>query len=345
MKTLKPILFLLALALGHTSWAQVVSVSNTQPLRGEKVQITYDPVPEAAFSLTDPVFVYYRVMEESGQDYKDVLRLQRAEGKLVGELTMPDQASVIRLSFVSNGDWDREQSQLLQIVDADGNFYRNGYGESVYSDNEAYQKELDAYPDNYAIYRARWQILAASQPEEGPETIRKEWRKIERKGTRNAEYYHAKVSAHASLGEFETAIEGLGEMMDQFPASPWIGDAFSFLRYQLFSKQAGPQPELDERVKEFTRMHPGSEMAKDQIGSFVLGAEIEDTELVASIAQAWIEKDPTLPMMHLAAARVAESREEKLAHLNQASNLFLNREIAMREGLTWNYLVYYMLPV
>ncbi|HAA16604.1 MAG TPA: hypothetical protein DCE41_34800, partial [Cytophagales bacterium] len=281
-----------------------------------------------------------------GRQQIEVQRMQREEGKLVADLPVSEKASSIRIAFVSDGDWDYDNTQTLQVVDAEGKLYRNGYLESVYSDEGAYTKELAAYPDNYAIYKGRWQILAASQPEEGPEIISEEWALIEEGGTRNAEYYHAKVTSHATLGEFEKAGEGMAELLDKFPASPWITDAYSYLGYMLFSKQASMNPKLNEQVRDYLRAHPGSDLAKERIGGYVFGTvQDEYKDLIASIAEAWLEKEPDLPLMHLAAARVGEDRAERLDHLSQASNLFINQDQMVYDGNTWGYLVYHMLPV
>ncbi|MEZ4851428.1 MAG: hypothetical protein R3B93_23000 [Bacteroidia bacterium] len=42
---------------------------------------------------------------------------------------------------------------------SNGNYYRNGLLPSLFDNPENYLKELEAFPDNYAVYRSRWQLL------------------------------------------------------------------------------------------------------------------------------------------------------------------------------------------
>ena len=327
---------LLLLLLPFFSFAQNAKVSNDYPQRGETIQIFYTPNSASKFTLDDEVYASMTIQNEDYSTPNEVIKMQREKERFSLEYKVGSTQSAIQIYFKTQEGYDRESTLMVQVKKSDGNYYRNGLLPSLFDNPENYIKELEAFPDNYAVYRSRWQLLPYTNKDSAQTIINQEIKRLQKKGKKNEAYYYALVCGQSQQGNFDEARQFFSSFLQKFPQSHLIEQAHSYYQYQLFANSA-KDTIFPQIVLEFIQKYPQTELAKEQIMAlYDKEGQIKNTEALSAIVHYWLEKEPDNAMLYYHHANTLTSISDKLVYLNKALNTFLDGDFIVKKGYTWN---------
>lgn len=318
-----------------TAHLQHLEVSTTNPLWGESVEVTYRPDSASLLQLSDDVYVQYTAYREDYSKETDLLKMEKKGRDFKVTLTIGQNTAAYSFQFRNTKDYDRSSTLGLKPISNTGTFYRNAYQPDLMQSVEAYQKELELYPDNYSVYRTRWQLLGFTKKDSAKIIVKEEMNEIVASKDKNESYYFALSAGHAILGQFDKAKVKLEELMERFPQSPLVQDAFSWYQYQSFS-QSVRDTLISDLARQFIVKHPTSSLAKNNSYLLVKEDVVLDTIGLRKIAAHWVKADPSNAVMYYYLALVTADRAEKTTYLQQATTTLIDPVIGMKNYYSWD---------
>lgn len=337
------LLFLFLIFSSNLVIAQVVNISKENPLWGEQVDISYTPSADSQFKLSDEVYLYIAVAMEDYSHLPMTVKMQKEQEKFVSTLQVKEGSASYSLQFRVNQEFDYKVATSFKPISSEGHFYRNAFVQDVFQSPEAHKEELKSYPDNFSVYRTRWQLLGYTKKDSAQIIIKQELDKITQEKVTNETYYYAKVCGHALLGEFDQARSNFETLLEEYPRSPLIADSYTFYNYNLFSQSARDN-KISGIVYDFILSNPSSVLAKDNIRLLYKKSKVKDADALKKIAAHWMKEDPDDAMMYYHYARAIEDRQEKLFYLDKSINTLFNGNLEVTKNYNWDSGIVYTLP-
>lgn len=322
------LLFPLAAQLQH------IEASTTNPLWGESVEVTYRPDSSSLFQLADEVYVQYTAFHEDYSKESDLLKMEKKGHAFKVSITIGQNTGAYSFQFRSPKGFDRSRPLILKPISSAGTFYRNAYQFDLMQSEDAYQKELANFPDNFSVYRTRWQLLGFTKKDSAKIIVGEEMNAIKASENKNESYYFALSAGHALLGQFDEAKAKLAALMKAFPQSPLIQEAFSWYQYQSFS-QSVQDTLISDLVRQFMVAHPTSLLAKNNSYLLVKKDVILDTIGLRKVATHWVKADPGNALMYYHLALVTTDRARKKTYLKQAYTKLTDPILGMKNYYSW----------
>lgn len=325
--------------------AQQISVSNSEPTWGSKITVYYQPDSTSQFKLGDEVYMRWMSIKEDDSQLNDLVKMKEEAGRFAAELEIQEGHAAYSMQFQSGNTFDRAANLAVQTSDPNGQYYRNAYLLQLMQNPETYQKELENFPDNFTVYQTRWQLLGYTAKDSAAQIIQRELKELDVQGIQNAAYFFAKAAGHAQLGNWKVARQAIVDLMEKFPQSALIEDAYSWFQYQTFS-QSAPDTILLSKVRDFIQEHPKSSIAKAQMRMFYKDNEVLNKEALAAAAKYWITQAPNDPMLYYHLARASEKKEVINQLLAEASSKLLDPFLMMKFYHSWSVdIPYYMMQM
>ncbi|MEO1652522.1 MAG: TlpA disulfide reductase family protein [Bacteroidota bacterium] len=339
-------LTLLILCLPWLAGAQISRISHQAPQAGDSVDIYYQPQENSKFKLGDPLYVRLTLYYNDYKDETILLPMERQSQEFKYKLGIRKGVAVYEINFQVGSQMDRQAAQSIQPRDEKGNYLRNAFWLKARQSEEGYQQELEHYPQNYRVYKMKWQILSYGNKEKAKKNIREDLALLKQKAKKNESYYYALTCGYAQLGNFEKSRATWQELMNQFPQSPLISQAYSDINYQLYTYKKQDK-KIQELAQSFTQKHPESILARDNIGLHFKNDVPQDTASIRAICQHWLVQRPDLGQLSYHRAQIEKDQAQQLYYLNQAAQKYLNPKNALRNFYYWdNYtLIYYLKQV
>ncbi|NRB48624.1 MAG: TlpA family protein disulfide reductase [Saprospiraceae bacterium] len=341
----KTILSLCMLVLCLFANAQQISVSNNEPSWGTKITVYYQPDSTSQFKLGDEVYMRYTAIKEDSDQLSDLVKMKEEEGRFAAEIAVQEGHAAYTMQFQSGNTFDRAANLAVQTRDAKGQYYRNAYLLQLMQNPDLYKNELENYPDNFSVYRTRWQLLGYTAKDSVAQIIQRELKELDRQGIQNAAYFYAKAAGNAQLGNWDEARKAIGQMMGEFPASALIEDAYSWFQYQCFS-QSAPDTILQKQIRTFIEDHPKNSIAKAQMHLFYEDNKVRNKEALHTAANYWLEKDPSDPLLYYHLAKASKGSGEINQLLGKASDMLLDPFSMMKHYHSWSVdIPYYLMQI
>lgn len=329
------IILIALLTLSTQIFAQSTSVSNETPQWEEKIEISYSPDPEGPLSQSNDIYVrLYSHMQEY-ETTTDLILMERKDTSFQTSFQIKKGTAAIQISFQSKEEYDRKNALLVRPIDQKGKHYKNAYAANLFSEPEEYKQELANFPQNYVVYRHRWQLLPYSKKDSAETIIREEIGDLLKKGKKNESYHYVLTTGHAQLGEFDKARTHMQTLMETFPASPLISEAYSYYGYQQFS-QSYQDTLLPDLVRTYIMNNPQHILAKRELRMLMKQIDkVEVKQAVQTIAEYWMEKEPADVQPYIHYAKSLDQPEEQLIYLNKASNVLFDAKNAVEYRYSW----------
>ena len=340
---MRNLLFLFLIFSSNISSAQVVKISKENPLWGEQVEISYTPGPDSQFKLSDEVYVQVSVVMEDYSHIPMTFKMLKEQGKFVSTLQIEEGSAAYSVQFKVNEDYDYQVATSFKPISAEGNYYRNAFVLDGFQSPEAYKEELKSYPDNFSVYRTRWQLLGFIKKDSADIIVKQELDAITEEKVTNESYYYAQICGNALLGKFDLARSHFETLLEKYPRSHLIADSYSFYNYNLFSKSARDSL-VTGIVYDFIVSNPSSTLAKDNVRLLYKKSKVRDAEALRKIAAHWMKEDPDDAMMYYHYARAVEDTSEKLFYLNKSVNTLFNADLEVTKNYNWSSGIAYTLP-
>ncbi|MEM7370894.1 MAG: TlpA disulfide reductase family protein [Bacteroidota bacterium] len=335
MKLSESFLFVFLFLGTPALFAQTAEVSNDQPLWGEQVEIIYTPDSAGSFTMEDEIYVRPFIYLEDYSTQADMIQMKRRDTNFVASLTIQKGTAAVSLSFNTAEAYDRRTSALIRPISKKGDHYRNAFASNLFDAPEEYKKELINFPQNYVVYRHRWQVLPYSQKDSAEIIIRDEMSRLSKKGVKNQSYHYVLLTGHAQLGEFEEARSHFETLINRFPESPLILEAFSYYSYQRFSHSHGDH-DLLSVVRSFMMEHPKHRISKKQLRLLVSKSDQPGMkQAIHTITSYWMKQEPDNADLFMYHALTLENPDSQLVYLNQAANILFDATHSVKQDYTW----------
>ena len=317
----KTILSLCMAGLWTLACAQKVSVSNSEPTWGTNITVYYQPDSTSQFKLGDEVYLRWTAIKEDNDQRNDLVKMKEVAGQFAAELEVKEGFAAYAMQFQSGNTFDRAANLAVQTRDAKGQLYRNAYLLQLMQNPDSYEKELENYPDNFTVYQTRWQLLGYTAKDSAAQIIQRELAELDGQEIQNAAYYFAKAAANSQLGNWKEARQAIADLMEKFPQSALIEDAYSWFQYQCFSQSA-------------------------QMRMFYEDKEVINKEALGAAASYWVKQDPSDPLLYYHLARASGEKEEINELLATASSKLVDPFLMMKFYHSWSVdIPYYLMQM
>lgn len=339
---MKNTLTLLILLFPQMIWAQTSRLSDPNPKAGESIDIFYQPNEKSRFKLEDQVFA--RVML-SYPDYRSedfILPMERKNGEFHTRLEIKKGVAIYEIGFQTDKQSDFQALQKVRPQDEKGNYLKNAFWPAAQQSGEGYKKELEYYPQNYAVYKGKWQLAGYSNKGSLKEIILQDIALLTQKAKKNAAFYYALTSGYAQLGDFAKSREQLQLLLEKSPESALSQEAYSWIRYQFFAHQ-NPDSLTIEVVRNFVRKNPETILARENLDLLYENEKPKYPGAIAAITNHWLPLRPDLAHLSYHQARVEKDPAKKIYLLNQAAQAYLDKENGLKNFYKWDSSIpYYM---
>lgn len=339
---MKSTLFIILSFLSMGIYAQTMQVSNSNPKEGETIELRYTPNEKSKFKAGDQVYLRCTAL---GQDYSqsvEMLKMQEKEGIFTTSLNLQKGYAAYNLTAQNEEGNDPFSTINIPIQSISGGYYPNAFvNASNYFQvtDSLHQKELTYNPNNHYAKAQKWRLT------KDLEALRTDLAKFTKSAKKNESYYYALALGQAKLGDLEKSLAYYQSLMDQYPTSFLIADTYGVLVYQIaVQNQQAKFLTLRAMVTQFIVNHPHSSVAKEYIGFLYKSEKFENWEAIRTIAQYWMEKDPSDAMMYYYYAQVSPDNQEKLFYLEKASSMLLHGEHRLKNLYIWRGMLVSTLP-
>ncbi|HAA16988.1 MAG TPA: hypothetical protein DCE41_36865 [Cytophagales bacterium] len=328
---LKPSLTFLLVFSILSVYAQTLQVSNKAPQPGETVLVTFYPRIDQDSTA---VILWAYAMEENGTFRILLKSMQYQGGKHQLPLKVGDQWASAELYVLSKDLAPQEQT--LKIKDASGRARRNSHNLELRWRPGLIRKALEAYPENHAAYRWRWEGLFSSGNNFAKAWVLKELGELDQQGLTSEEYLYSRVAGLYMLDSTQACAAALKEFWTQYPMSSYWYD----LRMLLEGQSVGhtfasePIPGLGTQLMTWAAEIPESPLAQSILHYFREGNRLSHPETVRKIVEAAL-LHPVRPLyeLHMYQALALTERTAKRRALYTAYNL-VRQEFILDQALS-----------
>ena len=314
------IVFLIApcMAAGPTK------LTPNNPKWGDSVTVTYDPaVKGAKFLLGDTIYIYYE-LKFPGFSKNGWAKMVSKDGTFKRDITIPEEASFIFLSFVTMDSHDQNADLESMIYRRDGlpaegawmwQLSRDAFKTSETRYMDDFKNERKLYPENYLVYRNKWWTDAHFHKDKLKSIVGREMETLKKPGIRESPgLLWALSTGYLILDDEKASREVLQRMVRIYPKSEYTVWALREYDSQAFSKQIrGEAAEEIKRLKlELLRMDPASKILRDYILLWVAYEKDAPLDIVRPGFEAWIRDEPDNPTPNYTLAKVLLEKNEDL---------------------------------
>lgn len=332
---------------------QVATVSNDRPSWGDIVEISYTPDSASKFKLGDEIYVSYSMYREDFRTEYETMKMRRTDESFIYQLEISESASVYDIYFRNQEKDDSSVELVIKPIDDDGEFYRNSYGNIAYSDLEAYEKEMNLFPDNYILFVERWRTLDYVNKDSAKAIIKSELEsiaslnfspeKMSDPTSENGSREFALSMGYGVLGDFDRAWPHFISLMEDYPESGLQYNAQSLYHYMLYS-HSGNDSSFMELMYSYTKSNPTSPIAREWM-RLVDKPNDSDRATMKEIGKYWMKEEPSNARTKYYYAKAFQDSKEKIYYLNDAVNTLLNADLSVKMYYTWGNGIPRLLPL
>jgi len=299
-------------------FAQTARLMPEKPKWGDVVQVTYDTSSStAAFLPGDEVYVNcYAARSDSS---KRIWARMEKDGNLFRyRLHVDKGTSYLSFSFFNVDQYDRKIDLGAMVFREEGRPARGAWHQEMLNSPEdrymeAFQKERELYPDNYAVFRDKWFIDGYFKKNELKTIVARDMEALKKASGESAERLFALVRGYLELEDEKASLEALRQLAERYPRSYYTERAFSDYDYIEFSRQLkGEGPEEVMRMKlDLLKRAPDSEHVREMCRVLVKDKDLK-LESVRSVCGFWMKDESENPMPYYTLALALLNKEGDL---------------------------------
>ena len=289
--------------LNHTTYGQITRVEPAQPRWGQTVTIIYDPKAEGAkFKPTDEVYLnlYIGYYDEAQEIFA---KMNKAGEQFKYELALKEDLSNLQCFFYTMADdSDNKATLRVGVYRPDGQPARGARLLKLNKENyqRLFDEEMQAYPENYAIYRTKWFYVSGLDRSRITEIVAADLEKLHREvKTESPGLLYALSYGHLLLKQEEQSRAALKRLVAQYPEDKRAGEAlrdYSYQAYSLNLKGDGPE-EVKQMQLGLMRKYPASAFARSNLDMLIWSKD-SPLPVIEAVCQAWSSDKPLNPRPH-----------------------------------------------
>jgi thiol-disulfide isomerase/thioredoxin len=289
-----------------------------KPKWGDVLQVTYDTSSSPAIFLPgDEVYVScYAARSDSPK--RSWARMEKDGNLFRYQLRVEKGTFYLSFSFFNLDQYDRKIDLRTMVFREDGWPARGAWHQEMLNSPEdrymeAFQKERELYPDNYAVFRDKWFMEGYSKKKELKAIVARDMEVLKKAPGESAERLFALVRGYLELDDEKASLEALRQLAGQYPRSYYMECAFSDYDYIEFSRQLkGEGPEEVRRMKlDLLKRTPDSERVREMCRVLVKDKDLR-LESVRAVCGFWMKDEPENPMPYYTLALALLNKEGDL---------------------------------
>jgi len=340
LRTSRYLVLIIAMTCANSVFGQAAKIEPTHPNWGTTLTVTYNPKADGAKLTADDEVYASCALTFPDHTERTTSKMDHLGGTLHYEFVVPPHVAGIACGFITLNDSDRKATVSTLIFRPDGIPAKGAYQSKSFGKQygEMARKELDLYPDNYAMYRDKW--FAASGFDKGTyvATVKDDMAFLLAKvNNRPDDLLYALSYGYLLLGQEKESREMLKVLVKQYPESALIYPAFSDYDYQIYSQQIkgeGPS-EIQKLKRDYVQQFPDSEIARKIVLSLANDKEFP-LPPVERICQLWSAREPENPLPYFSLANAYNLRHQKMEQgavlIEKATNLLLEGKLRLGDG-------------
>lgn len=323
--------------------AQVSRVTPETIHPGDEITIAYSPAADSVLSGTDELYVTLSLHFTDHGTATVTKALTRNGNSFDCAYRIPEKLASADLNFISRNNWDQKAARTVYVLRPDGSPMRTVEQMRTLSSGPAdfeshFKKELSLYPNNYAAYQAKWSMLWKFHRSDFPvEAVSQEIEKLEREvSDKPAGLLYALSYGHLLLKDEARARTYLQELLQRFPNSPLIKDAYTGYIIQTTLQKLPGRTEVQKMVMDFMAKHPEAPATWEIISRYF---PIESTPPYAEpVLRKLITDQPDNPEAYYRLAGILwkkkqQDPKEALELAGRAANLMFKGEMRLHGDL------------
>lgn len=299
--------------------AQSARLDPATPRWGDSLAIVYDTSrSESKFTPADDVYVVLKLEFPSSARFVSGRMILNGT-QFRHDFPVMRGLSALTAHFITlAGGWDEQAILSAMIYESEGRLARGAAQSRLRTGRyqELFSRELALYPDNYAAYVPKWEMVIADRFDQAGGVIQRDLRKLLGERNETPALLYAVGYGHLLLGVEPKARECLQKLFERFPE-----DAHTFLALRDYQTELINRGSPAETTREVARIRmalieraPQSELARGSLAQLAADPNTP-LELVERIARGWMRDDATHPSphLHLAEAYWRQYREYEQA--------------------------------
>lgn len=315
------------------------STSNKTPKWGETITISYKPDSTTTIKKGELLELKYHLLFEDFSRKSETNFIEYKGNQFSLDVIVPRGVACLDFNFYNkSGNPDFRANLQVRPISKNGKYYKNAFIDSFFEQ----LKELETYPNNFAAYRTRWQLLPQLKPDSASIIIKNELESVKKTKQNTPVFHYAMVIGNTLVKDFDNADTSIEQLIKKYPLHPLTEEAISFYRYQCFAKSHSNKY-LNSLLLPYIQKYPQTETAKEHIHLFYKKGNIVDRAAVEQLAGYWVKKEPNNPSMYYRYADALEDESLKRKYLNKAIGILLDKSqkhFEVDNDLSWISKIY-----
>lgn len=200
-----------------------------QPKVNQILEVYYNPFDaKAMFSINDNVYVIIQQTDQNGDNHVSSQKMEKTDSLFLANINITKSSAALQLYFITLSQNSFDFSSSLWIVVFNNN---NLPVRNAYYDN--FDKEIENYPNNYAIYRSKWFPLKFLKPDTYKTEIKKDLDYLANVKDTSLGLLYSLSYGYLLLGEYQMSYNKIERMVSEYPQNSYTFAAISSFIYEL----------------------------------------------------------------------------------------------------------------
>lgn len=291
-----------------------------QPKVNQTLKVYYNPFDsKARFSLSDNVYLIIQVTDQNGDNHVSSQIMEKLDSLFFTNIYIDINAAAFQLYFITLSENSLDFSSSLRIAVFNNN---NLPVENAYYDN--FEKEIENYPNNFAVYRSKWFPLKFIKPDSYKAEVKKDLKFLVNVNDTSVGLLYSLSYGYLLLDEYQTSYNIIERMVSEYPQKGYTFFAIASFIYELSTNniKSNLVNEINNLAESLVMKDIILPDARELVGR--LSSSVFSDGCILKVCQEWIKNQPDNPQPYYLLSFVLSRITNDDYNLEQITKRFIS---------------------
>ena len=291
-----------------------------KPKVNQSLEVYYNPLDsKARFSINDTVYAIIQITDQNGDNHVNSQKMEKLDSIFNINIYIAKDAAAFQLYFITLSQNSFDFSSSLRVV-----VFNSGNlpVENAYYDN--FEKEIDNYPNNFAVYRSKWFPLKFTKPDSYQTKVKEDLKLFKNVKDTTLGLLYSLSYGYLLLGEYQTSYNLIKRMVNEYPQNGYTFYAIASFIYELSTNNIKSEltNEVNRLAETLVMKEINSPYAWELVGR--LSSSVFSDSCILKVSQEWIKNQPDNPQPYYLLSFILSRTSNDDYDVEQITKRFIN---------------------
>lgn len=300
-----------------------------QPKVNQTLEVYYNPFDaKARLSINDNVYIIIQLTDQNGDNHVISQKMEKLDSLFLANIYITKNSAALQLYFITLSQNSFDFGSSLRIVIFNNN---NLPVENAYYDN--FEKEIENYPNNYAVYRSKWFPLKFLKPDTYKTEIKKDLDYLANVKDTSLGLLYSLSYGYLLLGEYQMSYNKIERMVSEYPQNSYTFAAISSFIYELSTNNVKSNiiNDINNLADSFVMKEINLPDAWWLVGS--LNTSVFSDSCILKVCKEWINNQPMNPQPYYLLSLILSKISNDDHNVEQITKQFISLTLEGRSRL------------